>query len=137
MPNIPQVTRRSWAAAGIICAALAGAPAVTNATASPTDPTTTAAEAPPTTDKNGKQLTLWQKLVWQETSRRQQGIGVLGVSFLSKRWRTKKRLTDGVPQVRQNAAIALGTLALPEGFAPLVEALANGPADLRFQAATS
>jgi Fibronectin type III domain len=50
MPNIPQVTRRSWAAAGIICAALAGAPAVTNATASPTDPTTTAAEAPPTTD---------------------------------------------------------------------------------------
>jgi len=42
-----------------------------------------------------------------------------------------------VPAVRQNAAIALGTLRLAEGFAPLAEALASGPADLRFQAASS
>jgi HEAT repeat protein len=42
-----------------------------------------------------------------------------------------------VAAVRQNAAIALGSLAHPDGFAPLVHALTDGPADLRFQAATS
>ncbi len=48
-----------------------------------------------------------------------------------------KRLTDGDPSVRQNAAIALGTIGDPAGFAPLAEALATGSADLRFQAVTS
>ncbi len=48
-----------------------------------------------------------------------------------------KRLDDGHGAVRQGAAIALGTLRAPAGFPPLVEALRQGPADLRFQAATS
>ncbi len=39
--------------------------------------------------------------------------------------------------MRQNAAIALGTLRLPESFEPLADALRDGPADLRFQAASS
>jgi len=47
------------------------------------------------------------------------------------------RLTDGDPQVRQNAAIALGSLGKPAGFAPLVTALRDGPPDVRFQAASS
>ena len=48
-----------------------------------------------------------------------------------------KRLTDGDPAVRQNAAIALGTIGDPAGYAPLAEALATGSADVRFQAVTS
>jgi hypothetical protein len=50
-----------------------------------------------------------------------------------------KRLDDGSEPVRQNAAIALGSLrALAiDGFEPLALALREGPADLRFQAATS
>lgn len=48
-----------------------------------------------------------------------------------------KRLDDGAPPVRQNAAIALGTLAHADGFQALADALKSGPADLRFQAATS
>lgn len=48
-----------------------------------------------------------------------------------------KRLDDGAPPVRQSAAIALGTLRAAEGFEPLAAALRSGPADLRFQAATS
>lgn len=51
-----------------------------------------------------------------------------------------KRLDDGNTAVRQNAAIALGSLgahAQAEGFEALREALRGGPADLRFQAATS
>lgn len=47
------------------------------------------------------------------------------------------RLDDGNPAVRQNAAIALGTLRHPSGFPALAQALRSGPADLRFQAATS
>ena len=39
--------------------------------------------------------------------------------------------------VRQGAAIALGTLRAPAAFPPLVTALAEGPVDLRYQAATS
>ena len=48
-----------------------------------------------------------------------------------------KRLSDGDPAVRQNAAIALGTIGDPAGFAPLAEALVTGSADVRFQAVTS
>src|SRR5688572_32258191 len=48
-----------------------------------------------------------------------------------------KRLDDGATPVRQNAAIALGTIGHSDGFAPLATALKEGPADLRFQAATS
>jgi len=47
------------------------------------------------------------------------------------------RLTDGDAQVRQNAAIALGTLRHPDGFAALATALREAPADTRYQAATS
>jgi HEAT repeat protein len=47
------------------------------------------------------------------------------------------RLVDGAPIVRQNAAIALGSVGHADGFAPLVEVLHSGPPDLRFQAATS
>lgn len=43
----------------------------------------------PQTDKRGRALNLYQKLVAQEIARRQSGIGVLGVSFLRKRWRFK------------------------------------------------
>lgn len=42
------------------------------------------------TDKKGRPLSGWQQLVAQEVMRRQSGIGVLGVSFLRKRWRYKK-----------------------------------------------
>lgn len=45
----------------------------------------------PDTDKNGKPLTLRQKLVAQEIMRRISGSGVLGVSFLGKRWRFNKK----------------------------------------------
>jgi hypothetical protein len=51
----------------------------------------------PDVDKNGKKLSLWQKLVAQEVLRRISGSGVLGVSFLAKRWRknsTGKTLID-------------------------------------------
>src|SRR6185436_9373816 len=48
-----------------------------------------------------------------------------------------KRLDDGATPVRQNAAIALGTIGHADGFQPLADALKSGPADLRFQAATS
>jgi hypothetical protein len=44
----------------------------------------------PATDKNGKPLNLRQKLVAQEIIRRQAGVGILGVSFLRKRWAYKK-----------------------------------------------
>lgn len=44
----------------------------------------------PATDKKGRPLNDWQKLVAQEVMRRASGIGVLGVSFLRKRWRYKK-----------------------------------------------
>ena len=48
-----------------------------------------------------------------------------------------KRLGDGDMAVRQHAAIALGTLRAEAGFEALADALKSGPADLRFQAATS
>lgn len=47
--------------------------------------------SPPAETKGKKQrphaLSDWQKLVWQETTRRQSGIGVLAISFLSKEFR--------------------------------------------------
>lgn len=46
--------------------------------------------SPPEVDKNGRPLTLWQKLYWQELKRRKQGIGVLGVSFLDRRYRSNQ-----------------------------------------------
>lgn len=45
----------------------------------------------PDKDKRGRTLSLWQKLVAQEALRRQAGVGVLGVSFLRKRWRFNKQ----------------------------------------------
>lgn len=45
----------------------------------------------PATDKNGKALSMWQKLVAQEVMRRAAGIGILGVSFLGRRWRFNKK----------------------------------------------
>jgi hypothetical protein len=47
------------------------------------------AGAVPQQDKNGRALSLHQKLVAQEMLRRQSGVGVLGVSFLRKRWAIK------------------------------------------------
>lgn len=44
----------------------------------------------PETDKRGRRLSLWQRLVAQETMRREAGIGILGISFLSRRFRNKK-----------------------------------------------
>lgn len=44
----------------------------------------------PQTDKKGRALNEYQKLVAQEATRRQAGAGVLGVSFLRKRWAYKK-----------------------------------------------
>ncbi len=43
----------------------------------------------PAVDKNGRALSMWQKLVAQEMIRRSAGVGVLGVSFLRKRWAEK------------------------------------------------
>lgn len=45
--------------------------------------------AVPFVDKNGRKLSPWQRLVAQETARRQSGIGLLGVTFLQRRWRYK------------------------------------------------
>jgi hypothetical protein len=45
----------------------------------------------PSEDKNGRPLTMRQKLVAQEVLRRIVGSGVLGVSFLGKRWRFNKK----------------------------------------------
>lgn len=55
-------------------------------------------------------LTLWQKLVWQESERRQKGIGVLGVSFLMKRWRVKQ----GARYLARNTSRKLGDLMTME-----------------------
>jgi hypothetical protein len=44
----------------------------------------------PATDKKGRPLNDYQKLVAQEVLRRASGIGILGVSFLRKRWRYRK-----------------------------------------------
>lgn len=44
----------------------------------------------PEVTKSGKPLSLWQKLVYQETQRRDAGVGILGVSFLSRRFRQNK-----------------------------------------------
>ncbi|HET6610658.1 MAG TPA: HEAT repeat domain-containing protein [Kofleriaceae bacterium] len=46
-------------------------------------------------------------------------------------------LDDSAADARQACAVALGRLGDPAGFAPLAEKLAEGPPDLRFQAATS
>jgi hypothetical protein len=54
--------------------------------------------------KGGKQIKLseHQKLVWSELARRQSGLGVLGVSFLLKRWRRKKEIDeDGKTIIRR------------------------------------
>ena len=59
----------------------------------------------PENTKGGKDLTMWQKLVAQEIVRRQAGVGVLGVSFLRKRWRYKK---DG-RYLTKNTTRGLGT----------------------------
>lgn len=45
----------------------------------------------PSVDKNGRPLSLHQKLVAQEVMRRMSGSGVLGVSFLGKRWRFNRK----------------------------------------------
>ncbi len=47
------------------------------------------------------------------------------------------RLDDLTEVVRQNAAIALGSIGHADSFAPLADALRTGPPDLRYQAATS
>lgn len=62
----------------------------------------------PETTKDGKPLSLWQKLVYQETQRRQSGIGILGVSFLSKRFRNKK----GERYLAANVSKTLGELVV-------------------------
>jgi hypothetical protein len=66
--------------------------------------------APPALTQGTKQkahkLSLWQQLVWQETTRRQRGIGVLGVSFLSNRFRYNKQGKYLV----ENKSRTLGTL---------------------------
>lgn len=49
-----------------------------------------AAKAPKKT-KRGHPLTFWQKLIFQEVSRREKGIGVLAVGFLPRRWRYTKK----------------------------------------------
>lgn len=46
-------------------------------------------DTPPERSKTGRRLNWYQKLVWQETRRRQSGIGVLGASFLLRRYRSK------------------------------------------------
>lgn len=62
--------------------------------------------SPPSTDKRGRALSLWSQLVWQEATRRQQGIGVLAVSFLSKRFRDKR----GERYLAENKSKTIGTL---------------------------
>ena len=46
--------------------------------------------AAPAVDKHGRPLSAHQRLVWAELARRQSGIGVLGVSFLLRRWNAKR-----------------------------------------------
>lgn len=61
----------------------------------------------PDRTKDGKPLSRWQRLVYQETERRTAGIGILGVSFLSKRFRYTNR--DG-KFLASNNSKTLGTL---------------------------
>lgn len=59
-------------------------------------------------DKNGRKLSKWQQLVRQETLKRQSGIGVLGVTFLQKRWKYGK---GSEPKyLVKNVSRMLGTL---------------------------
>jgi hypothetical protein len=60
----------------------------------------------PDTDKNGRPLNKWQKLVWQEINRRQAGTGILGISFFNKRW----RFSRGERYLAENRSRKLGVL---------------------------
>lgn len=60
----------------------------------------------PQVDKNGKQLTAWQQLVYQEISRRSRGIGLLGASFIAK----KNSLKSGKSTLITNVSHTLGTI---------------------------
>lgn len=84
----------------------------------------------PDVDKNGKKLSLYQKLVAQEIMRRVAGSGVLGVSFLTKRWRKSK---GAKPFLIENRTNTLGKSARFElrddyvqitGFTPGLEKIA-------------
>jgi hypothetical protein len=61
----------------------------------------------PQVDRLGRKLSAWQKAVWQEVYRRQVGVGILGVSFLSKRFREKK---GGTRYLVDNVSKTFGTL---------------------------
>lgn len=61
----------------------------------------------PSVSASGRKLTLWQKLLWQETIRRQSGIGVLATSFLEKRWRSNNARG---PYLVNNVSKTLGVL---------------------------
>jgi hypothetical protein len=84
----------------------------------------------PVVDKNGKKLSLYQKLVAQEIMRRVSGSGVLGVSFLTKRWKKSK---GAKPFLIENRTNTLGQSARFElrddfvqitGFTPGLEKIA-------------
>lgn len=90
--------------------------------------------SPPEMTAAGKRkpykLSQWQKLVWQETDRRQAGIGVLAIGFLSK---DRQKGFKG-PKLTRNESKELGTLVeisanehsyTISGFTPGLVAVAN------------
>lgn len=69
-----------------------------------------ASRAPKRT-RRGHPLTFWQKLVYQEISKRQEGIGVLAVGFLPRRWRWRVQQNGEKARVlMNNRSRKLGTL---------------------------
>lgn len=62
----------------------------------------------PKVSKTGRKLNWYQQAVWQEIARRQMGSGLLGISFLFRRWNKNKT------GLVENKSRALGALAQVE-----------------------
>lgn len=76
------------------------------------------ADKVPSVDKRGRKLSFWQQMVAQEVLRRSSGIGVLGATYLAKRWRenstgrrlvTNKSKTIGVMSTIEQRDITDGS----------------------------
>lgn len=65
-------------------------------------------DSAPTKTTGGHKVNWYQKLVWQEIARRQKGIGLLGISFLFRRWNPDKT------RLIENKSRLIGTLARVE-----------------------
>lgn len=74
-------------------------------------------------DKNGKKLTRWQRAVKHEIDRRARGVGLIGVTFLDRRWRKPKK----GHYLSRNTSRSLGTLAITQQTATEYRLTASTP----------